>query len=162
MQVSYSAVIEVSDPALLQRPSFNIPPRGFVPYDHEVFTVHLPCRPGITGETDVRLRITLQLPRQPSLGRKKTTEELVFRRTRVCRTKVTRTLAPRGGDQMQDDAPVPTRVSDPPAKDSEQESSGVLYIAIGSACGVVLVIIIILAVALSRNKASRRRKRALR
>lgn len=146
---------------MLDQPSLDIPRRGSVPRHHEQITVRLPCRSGITAETDVRLRITLQLPPQAALRRKKSTAQLVFRRTRVCRAKVTPTLAPRSGDLMQEGVAGSTRV-DGAEKESEEPASGVLYIAIGSACGVVLVIMIILAVVLSRNNAAKRRRRALR
>ncbi|XP_037076324.1 tyrosine-protein kinase RYK-like [Pollicipes pollicipes] len=137
--------LEVAHPSVLDRPSLNIPSSGLVPKDHQLFTVHLPCRPGVTAETDVRLKISLLLPRQLPLRRKKTNTLLVFRRGRVCRAKVTPTVAPLGGgDVMLEDAAGPTRLGDPPA-DDETPSSGVLYMAVGSSCGVILVIMIMLA-----------------
>ena len=163
-QVEYNISLEVADPSVLDRPTLNIRSSGTVPQDPEVFTVHLPCRSGVTAETDVRLHVNLLLPRQPPLRRKKTNTLLTFRRTRVCRSETTLPAEPGEGDRrelMLEDATGPTRLGDPPPEE-DAGSSGVLYMAIGCSCGVVLVIMIILAVVLSRNSAAKRRKRALR
>ena len=163
--MAYNISLEVAEPSVLDQPTLNIRSSGTVPQDHQVFTVHLPCRPGVTAETDVRLQIHLQLPRQPPLRRKRTNTLLTFRRTRVCRSEQPAPpAAPRDGDRpevMLEDAAGPTRLGDPPPEE-DTGSSGVLYMAVGSSCGVVLVIMIILAVVLSRNNAAKRRKRALR
>ena len=162
--MAYNISLEVAEPSVLDQPTLNIRSSGTVPQDHQIITVHLPCKPGITAETNVRLKIHLQLPRQPPLRRKKTNTLLTFRRTRVCRSEEPPPVEPRRGDGrevMLEDTTGPTRLGDPPP-DEDAGSSGVLYMAIGSSCGVVLVIMIILAVVLSRNNAAKRRKRALR
>lgn len=155
VQVPYEITLEVSNAGALHQPSLNISASGSVPQDHQLFTVRLPCRPGAAAQVDVRLRITLLLPRQPAVRPRKTPRRLLLQRRRVCRPEVTAIVAPRGGSSAKQGV---VAGSEGAGTDTGQA----LILGIGGGCGGLLVLTVVLAGILSRNNTLKTRKRLQR
>ncbi|KAG8234051.1 hypothetical protein J437_LFUL014776 [Ladona fulva] len=81
IQLPYALGVEVSDPAALSPPAFNVSLTGGVPIAPQTFMVALPCSGALDAEVNVTLRLNVTLsPR----GSPKNATSLVFKRKKIC------------------------------------------------------------------------------
>lgn len=146
----YNLRFNVSNSRAMGDPRANITSEGYVPNSLSVFKVEFPCTGMISGEVRVNMQLNISIFSASNLT------VLNFVRRKMCiKDKSHRSFLGDGEVQVDNPKIAPTsanisyhvsKTKDQPASSDTTMSTHVFYIAVGCACGVILLIALAVAV----------------